>query len=270
MATTPKNTIDLTKADKELDAEKAWQQDGSDPDTRPATPNLDAIRATYEAPKRGRSGGGAARNPITVRFTRNGRAVPESQNVLSRMAFYFSASINDGERLDVTQLRDLLKSKGVDDPEHTAWDVEMCKGVRWGAVLLTDEAALKKAVDAPRMKAGTTTRTTTPTKAAPVKKAPAKKAAPAKSAAATKAERGKEQVTPRPKAASTKAKPKSKLDDTTPETPAPHPVAKADGTLAERAAAERKAVSAWRKGGEKGDKPATPAIDELAAKNAAA
>jgi hypothetical protein len=270
-------TINLKLADKELEAEKQWQLAGSPEDSKPETPTLDSIRSTYAVPKRARrSGGGEQPNPMDVRLVRNGKPVPMGNNVWSRIAYHFSPSINGGDRLSSAELTARLNELGVDDPQHTEWDVEMCDGVRWATVKLDDtkkltelEAAAKTAKPAPAKRAAAKPAPKSTTKK-PTAKPAAKKTPPAKkSTTTTKTARGKEQVTPIPKKQPTpKRQPKSKLSDVKPDAPVATP--ETSGTLAQQAAAERKLLAQWTRDGEKGTRPATPAIDELAAKSAAA
>lgn len=287
-------TINLKLADKELEAEKLWQLAGSPEDSKPETPTLDSIRSTYAVPKRARrSGGGEAPNPMDVRLVRNGKPVPMGNNVWSRIAYHFSPSINGGERLSSAELTARMAELGVDDPQHTEWDVAMTPDTRWATAKLDNDARLaelaasvttskpapKTAAAKPAAKSTPKPKTTKPAaKTTAAKPAASKSAAKPKTASkpaaakpsAAKTARGKEEVTPRPKSTPKTRQPKSKLDDAKPDAPIVTPETSGDGTLASRAAAERKALAAWRKGGEKGDKPATPAIDELTAKNSAA
>jgi hypothetical protein len=189
------------------------------------------------------------------------------------MAFYFSASVNDGQRMTVDELRARLTDLGVADPEHTAWDVEMAPGKRWGAILAENTAAIEAALTAAataadeRRKAKATKSTADkPAKAAPAKAAPAKAAAKPKAAPKAAATNGKKDVTPIPKAAPKKARGKAAA----PVEPVVEvPVPEQSSSLAAQASAERKAVAVWQRGGEKGDRPATPAIDAMAERAAA-
>lgn len=261
----PKNTY-LAQLDKELDAEKAWQLAGGDPDSRPATPGLDEVRARYELPKAKRTGNGRKpKSEPTVVFTVDGVRQGGSPSLGRLVWDHSAAAFGGGTRVPLKDARVVLAGLGVDDPEHTAWDVEVHPGVRWGAILMTDKSGLAAAA-----KVTVQAKPKAAAKPAAKSKPPAKTAAKPKVTPTTRtaAKRdGKTQVTPTPKG-SPKPSRKSKLDDTKPDAPVPTP--ESSGDLAAQAAAERKALSAWRRGGEKGPQPSTAAIDALAAKNAAA
>lgn len=123
---------------KERKALKAWQKDGEQ-GPRPATPNLDAIEAEHEnggALKAARKRSGKApRAEQTVRLFHDGKPMPDSQNKLSSVAYYYTKGIggDDVERIGVGELRDLLAKAGVSEPTTTAWEVTLPNGVTLAA-----------------------------------------------------------------------------------------------------------------------------------------
>lgn len=187
--------IDRTKraaaAKTELTAEKAWKQGGEKGD-RPSTPNLDRIRYEHENPgakrqRRSRSGGSTRVAP-SVRWTHNGEPVTDSMNKLSTMAYFFTKDLGGkgSKRIGAADFRKVLAKLGVEDPEHTTFEVTLPNGITVGAVHNGTGPATRadkptKRTPAKATPAKSTTKRTT-AKAAPAKKSTTKKAAPAKRA----------------------------------------------------------------------------------------
>lgn len=186
-------TFDVDKAKEQHRAEQAWMLDGGT-EPRPSTPDLDALRATFTIPAKARSNGGGRLGQI-VHFTRDGKRVPDSQNRLSRVAFYFTKGLGrDGSRLTVGELRDEVRRQTkITDPEREAWDITI-GDKRFGAELVG--SAVDKVHD--------------DTPAKPKRTTVTKPKAPAKPKAKTPA--AKRDVTPRPKASQGAKRPASKAN----------------------------------------------------------
>lgn len=150
---------------------KAWSAAGSKT-KRPATPNLDAVQAEYEAKERGeptkrsKSKSTTTRVTPTVQFFVDHHEQPPSHNRLSTLAARVKMTIGD--------LRAALKKQGVTDPDTTRWEVEL-NGKTIGARLLTDPPRPPKPKSERK-----------PAEKATAKKTPAKKSSAAKKTTAAK------------------------------------------------------------------------------------
>ena len=96
----------------------------------PPTPNLDAVNAAYErgedaATRRATKAGtrGRPKVDVLVRFFRNGKPMPDSQNKLSSVAYYHTAKIqDDAPRISTGDLREMLEDlAGTRLLESEAW-----------------------------------------------------------------------------------------------------------------------------------------------------
>lgn len=82
----------------------------------PATPNLDAVNEAYQrgedAAARRATGAtrGRPKTEVLVRFFRNAKPMPDTQNKLSSVAYYHTAKIQgDAPRISTSDLREMLE-----------------------------------------------------------------------------------------------------------------------------------------------------------------
>lgn len=114
---------------------KEWVSKGEKP-PRPATPNLDAINEEFSAAQQGggRKSKKAARaevQGVTVRFFHDDKPMPNSQNKLSSVAYYFTKGIKRGaDRITTDDLRAILTKAGVANPANTEWELTLANGVK--------------------------------------------------------------------------------------------------------------------------------------------
>lgn len=73
----------------------------------------------------------AGRLEVKVRFMRNGKGMPDSQNKLASVAYYHTKDVEPGKpRCTTDALRQILAAAGVPDPESTPWGpVTLSNGV---------------------------------------------------------------------------------------------------------------------------------------------
>lgn len=115
---------------------KEWVAKGEKP-PRPATPNLDAINDEHAAAQQG-GGRKAAKakaraevQGVTVRFFHDDKPMPNSQNKLSSVAYYFTKGIKRGaDRITTDDLRAILTKAGVANPANTEWELTLANGVK--------------------------------------------------------------------------------------------------------------------------------------------
>lgn len=125
------DTIDETLIDDEIIGEMA-------PTNRTyLAKRSDKVRAWFatggKPSKNGRVKSTRKTEPQTVRFVNGDKPMPDSQNSLSSLAWYASHR-NGGDRMNATALRTFLAERGIDDPTHTTWSVELPNGVEISAV----------------------------------------------------------------------------------------------------------------------------------------
>jgi hypothetical protein len=132
----------LEAAKLEAKALGAWKASGAS-NGRPVTPNLDALEAERAAIPRTTTGAkavatkaptpagtGKARQADGIRFYRNGKPMPDSQNKLSSVAYQATKGMgSDGGRLSTAALTDLLHQAGIAHPESSAWEHTLANGV---------------------------------------------------------------------------------------------------------------------------------------------
>jgi len=134
---------DLMVARDEWKALKAWNEAGQVGD-RPSTANLDAMNGAHAAgkPRTGRKA--ATRKATTpkrtkaagLRFHVGDRAMPDSQNKLSSVAWQATKGLgDDGGRVNTTALVALLAAAGISDPENTAWSHTLANDVTISATV---------------------------------------------------------------------------------------------------------------------------------------
>lgn len=114
---------------------KEWVSKGEKP-PRPTTPNLDAINEEFSAAQQGggRKSKKAAKaevQGVTVRFFHDDKPMPNSQNKLSSVAYYFTKGIKRGaDRITTDDLRALLTKAGVTNPANSEWELTLANGVK--------------------------------------------------------------------------------------------------------------------------------------------
>lgn len=174
------------KASAEDKAAKAAKKAG---EPIPATPHLDELRRRKETGEGDPPKANARPVRVKCRLYHDGHPMPDSQNSLSSVAYYYTKAIDgDAPRVSTDRLIALLAEKGVADPRGSSWDVKLPNGITLSSRVDGDTKAVK-VIDRP--------------KAAPVKKTTAKKAAPAKAAAKKTTSRAR-RSTPAKKAPATK------------------------------------------------------------------
>jgi hypothetical protein len=168
-----------------------------------------------------------------LQYFHDGVPYSPAQNKLSSVSWWATAGDNPRARtqngsMGSKPFRALLKRLGAEDPGKVPFKVTIPNGTVISARYMTPEQAAAA----------------TRAKKAPAKKksAPAKKKAPAKKSAPRKAPANKAPAAPKPKGPTEREKQMKRAE-------------------------ERAALRAWKDGGEKGAKPATPYSDELAAKS---
>lgn len=119
----------VAAAKKEAAAIKAWKLAGSK-GTQPKTPTLDAMNeqlANGGRTVRTSRATGERKPKVTVRFFHDGRPMPDSQNKLSSVAWYFTKGIGgkNVERIGVDELKKVLAKAGVSEPTTTHWSVKL-------------------------------------------------------------------------------------------------------------------------------------------------
>lgn len=138
------------RAQLALDERRAVRQAKKAGQPIPPTPNADVVAAEYAegithadrvaAPKASR-----VRRDVQVRFVRDGKPMPDSQNKLSSVAYYHTKGIgspesqgnDDVKRCTTDTLRAILARHGITDPETTTWGpVTLTNGVKLSAVAL--------------------------------------------------------------------------------------------------------------------------------------
>lgn len=134
---------DMWKAQDEHRAMGAWIKAGRVGDA-PVTPNLDAMNAAHRAGKP-RTGRKSATKKATapkraraagIRFHVGDRAMPDSQNKLSSVAWQATKGLGEnGGRLNTTALVALLAANGITDPENAAWSVTLGNDVTISATI---------------------------------------------------------------------------------------------------------------------------------------
>lgn len=139
VTTTPKaaeslvERLALAKAEHKI--LKEWVTKGEKP-PRPATPNLDAINEEHAARVQGggRKSKKAAKaevQGVTVRFFHDDKPMPNSQNKLSSVAYYFTKGIKRGaDRISTEDLRAIIAKAGVANPANTEWELTLANGVK--------------------------------------------------------------------------------------------------------------------------------------------
>lgn len=80
---------------------------------------------------------GRAKRPQSVRFSHDGKPMPDSQNKISSVAYYFTKGIDgDAPRISTGALVELLGSLGVTEVETSEWSVTLPNGVVLSAAAL--------------------------------------------------------------------------------------------------------------------------------------
>lgn len=129
------------------DETKAARQARSAGAPVPPTPNADYVAQEYangidaaarkglvkqyEAALRGEAAStGRGRSAPTVRFYRNGKPQPDSQNRISSLAYGFTRNLDgDRPRIPGPALREIIvNTTGVADPEHEPWALVLANG----------------------------------------------------------------------------------------------------------------------------------------------
>lgn len=129
--------------------------------------------ATLSSP---RAKGGKA-SASGIHFTHDGKLVSATQNKLSSVAWFYTKPLGaGGGRLKVGELRELLRTLGVEDPMKPGWSVKLANGITLGSVVAG-------ATPAPVEKQA---KLAAPEKVAAAKKSTAKKTAKSTAAAARK------------------------------------------------------------------------------------
>lgn len=207
-ASTPEGRVKrIAAAKSEAAALKAYEREQKG--DRPATPNLDAMNAAYD-PQSGRAAKTRTRKPradkparaITtpgLRWYHDGKPMPDSQNKLSSVAWYYTKGVGhaDSPRLTSGEFKALLAKAGIADPTAVEFTHVLTNGITISTKILA-ATARPVPIEIPAPPAATTKAT---------RKAPAPKS-PAKTATPTKATPAKRQVTPLPKSTPKKAAPK--------------------------------------------------------------
>lgn len=192
------------KASAEDKAAKAAKKAG---EPIPATPHLDELHRRKESgetepPKAGKV------SRVKCRLYHDGHPMPDSQNSLSSVAYYYTKTIDgDAPRVSTDRLIALLVEKGVTDPRGTSWDVKLPNGITLSSRVDGDTKAVKvidRPKAAPAAKKSTPAKKAAPAKAAAKKTTTSRRSTPAKKAPAAK-KTSKRDVTPRLKESARKA-----------------------------------------------------------------
>lgn len=138
-------------ADAESKAARDAKRDGQ---PKPPTPNADFVQKEYadgidanarkglvkeyEAALRGEASHRGRPAP-TVRYLRNGKAMPDSQNRFSSLAYYFTRDVGkERPRMPAKELRDMVIAKcKVTDVENEAWTIDLGNGNTLAAEKIT-------------------------------------------------------------------------------------------------------------------------------------
>lgn len=95
-------------------------------------------KATKKAPAKKATTKRAPAAPVLVRFHHDDKPLPDSQNKISSVAYYFTKGIDgDDPRISTIALRDILTTAGVEDIEGKPWGpVTLANGVKLHATAL--------------------------------------------------------------------------------------------------------------------------------------